>query len=252
MYERRRRRRPRRASAERARPGGPAPARARPRLARAQPPRPHGGRGARGCSARKRVEPAAIDEALGELREQGYLDDARYAQRFAEDRRALDGWGAERIERRLRAARRRREPIAAAVGEHGPATASSRRRSSCCAAASRRRRTTPASASARSACWSARATTSSWPTTRCGATPSAARSTEGVAADCATPAAVLRSAQRQTGPRGARKLQQIKQLSLGTSSFSDDGHHEPSPRRSGAASGRARPSHRPNTASAAI
>ena len=36
--------------------------------------------------------------------EQGYLDDARYAQRFAEDRRTLDAWGAERIERRLRTA----------------------------------------------------------------------------------------------------------------------------------------------------
>lgn len=44
---------------------------------------------------------AAAEEALGELREQGYLDDERYARRFAEDRRALDGWGAERIARRL-------------------------------------------------------------------------------------------------------------------------------------------------------
>ena len=52
--------------------------------------------------AGKRVEPAVIDEVVGELIEQGYLDDARYAQRFAEDRRRLDGWGAERIERRLR------------------------------------------------------------------------------------------------------------------------------------------------------
>jgi regulatory protein len=52
--------------------------------------------------ARKRVEPAVIDEVVGELREQGYLDDADYARRFAEDRRRLDGWGPERIERRLR------------------------------------------------------------------------------------------------------------------------------------------------------
>src|SRR3954452_16119481 len=44
---------------------------------------------------------AAADAALAELREQGYLDDERYARRFAEDRRALDGWGAERIARRL-------------------------------------------------------------------------------------------------------------------------------------------------------
>lgn len=52
--------------------------------------------------AGKRVEPAVIDEVVGELREQGYLDDASYARRFAEDRRRLDGWGTERIERKLR------------------------------------------------------------------------------------------------------------------------------------------------------
>jgi regulatory protein len=43
----------------------------------------------------------AVETALAELREQGYLDDERYARRFAEDRRALDGWGGERIARRL-------------------------------------------------------------------------------------------------------------------------------------------------------
>jgi regulatory protein len=51
--------------------------------------------------ARKRVEPAVIDTVVGELCEQGYLDDERFAHRFAEDRRRLDGWGAERIERKL-------------------------------------------------------------------------------------------------------------------------------------------------------
>ena len=50
---------------------------------------------------RKRVEPAGIDGAIAELRRQGYLDDARFARRFADDRRRLDAWGAERIERRL-------------------------------------------------------------------------------------------------------------------------------------------------------
>jgi regulatory protein len=51
----------------------------------------------------KRVEPAAIDDALARLAEQGYLDDARFAQRFAEDKRLLEEWGADRIERRLTA-----------------------------------------------------------------------------------------------------------------------------------------------------
>ena len=51
--------------------------------------------------AAERVEPAVVEEAVEELRHLGYLDDARYAQRFAEDRRTIDAWGAERIERRL-------------------------------------------------------------------------------------------------------------------------------------------------------
>lgn len=53
---------------------------------------------------RRGVTPAVIDSAVAELERQGYLDDACYARRFAEDRRRLDGWGAERIADRLRAA----------------------------------------------------------------------------------------------------------------------------------------------------
>jgi regulatory protein len=67
--------------------------------------------------AGKRVEPAVIDEVVGELVELGYLDDAAYARRFAEDRRRLDAWGAERIERRLLAAGVAPEHIAAALGD---------------------------------------------------------------------------------------------------------------------------------------
>ena len=37
------------------------------------------------------------------LAERGYVDDAGYAERFAADRRGLDGWGSERIRRRLEA-----------------------------------------------------------------------------------------------------------------------------------------------------
>jgi regulatory protein len=50
---------------------------------------------------RKRIEPTGIDAAVEELVRQGYLDDERFARRFAEDRRTLDAWGADRIERRL-------------------------------------------------------------------------------------------------------------------------------------------------------
>jgi regulatory protein len=49
----------------------------------------------------KRVEPDTIEQAVAELSDLGYLDDARFAQRFVEDRRSLDSWGNERIERKL-------------------------------------------------------------------------------------------------------------------------------------------------------
>lgn len=51
----------------------------------------------------KLVESETVEAALAELHEQGYVDDARYARRYVEDRRTLDGWGADRIERGLRA-----------------------------------------------------------------------------------------------------------------------------------------------------
>ena len=67
--------------------------------------------------AAKRVEPSAIEAVLAELTEQGYLDDAAEARRFAEDRRRLDAWGAERIERKLLSLGVDREIIAGVVGE---------------------------------------------------------------------------------------------------------------------------------------
>lgn len=51
--------------------------------------------------ARKRVDPNLAEEVVQALREGRYIDDAAFARRFAEDRRSLDGWGSERIERRL-------------------------------------------------------------------------------------------------------------------------------------------------------
>lgn len=42
------------------------------------------------------------DGTIEELAGLGYVDDARFARQFAEDRRNLDGWGSDRIERRLR------------------------------------------------------------------------------------------------------------------------------------------------------
>jgi regulatory protein len=42
-----------------------------------------------------------IDGAIEVLVEQGYLDDGRYARLFAEDKRTLEQWGTERIQRTL-------------------------------------------------------------------------------------------------------------------------------------------------------
>jgi regulatory protein len=55
----------------------------------------------RTCLERKRVGPEEIDAAVAELREAGLLDDARFAQRFADDKREIDRWGSERIARDL-------------------------------------------------------------------------------------------------------------------------------------------------------
>lgn len=68
---------------------------------------------------RKRVEPSEITTVLGELVEEGWVDDAAYARRFTEDRRTLDGWGSERIARRLQALGVDPEHIDAAAGARG-------------------------------------------------------------------------------------------------------------------------------------
>lgn len=68
----------------------------------------------------KRVEPESIDGAVAELKAAGFLDDARYARRFAEDKRTLERWGGERIDRELR---RRGVPdgdVEAALAETAP------------------------------------------------------------------------------------------------------------------------------------
>jgi regulatory protein len=65
----------------------------------------------------KGVAEALAEEVVDELGEQGYLDDARFAQRFTEDRRRLDSWGADRIEQRLLALGVPRELIGPAVAQ---------------------------------------------------------------------------------------------------------------------------------------
>jgi regulatory protein len=68
---------------------------------------------------RKRIGPAAIEAAVEELRDTGYLDDATYARRFAEDRRELQRWGRDRIARDLRRRGVEPEVIEAALSDRG-------------------------------------------------------------------------------------------------------------------------------------
>ncbi|HVF78524.1 MAG TPA: RecX family transcriptional regulator [Solirubrobacteraceae bacterium] len=66
--------------------------------------------------AGKEIGEPAADHAIAEITRMGYIDDARYACTFAEDRRNLDGWGPERIERKLLSLGVGPEHVAAAVG----------------------------------------------------------------------------------------------------------------------------------------
>jgi regulatory protein len=67
---------------------------------------------------RKHVPPEAIDEAVAELQDTGFVDDARYARQFAEDKRELDQWGTERIASDLRRRGVAAQLIDAAVSNH--------------------------------------------------------------------------------------------------------------------------------------
>jgi regulatory protein len=50
---------------------------------------------ARGCRA------GEVEAAIEQVQADGLLDDARYARMFADDRRVLEQWGSERIQRAL-------------------------------------------------------------------------------------------------------------------------------------------------------
>ena len=63
------------------------------------------------------LDPAAVDAAVDELTEAGYLDDARYARLFAEDKRRLERWGGGRIRNALLARGVARDVVEAALVE---------------------------------------------------------------------------------------------------------------------------------------
>ncbi len=70
---------------------------------------------------RDRIDEATIASALAQMVSDGYLSDHRFTVLYAEDRRAIDGWGNERIITNLREAGISSEIIDAVVGSRGHA-----------------------------------------------------------------------------------------------------------------------------------
>ena len=68
---------------------------------------------------RAEVRGEEIELVIAELLEFGYIDDARYARVFTQDKRSLEAWGNERIARTLRERGVERELIEAALTEEG-------------------------------------------------------------------------------------------------------------------------------------
>jgi regulatory protein len=64
---------------------------------------------------RKGIGVEAREDSVRVLLDDGYLDDGRYALMFVHDKRALDGWGSERIRRELNARGIARELIEGAL-----------------------------------------------------------------------------------------------------------------------------------------
>ncbi len=63
------------------------------------------------------IDPAAVDQAIRMLTDRGYVDDARFARLFTQDKRELAQWGSERIRRRLLARGLDRELVEATLAE---------------------------------------------------------------------------------------------------------------------------------------
>ncbi|MBN1530068.1 MAG: regulatory protein RecX [Thermoleophilaceae bacterium] len=73
----------------------------------------------RGRLERRELSAATVEAVLAELSATGLLDDARFACRFAADKRELDQWGTRRIVEDLERRGVGREEIEAAVAESG-------------------------------------------------------------------------------------------------------------------------------------
>jgi regulatory protein len=71
----------------------------------------------RGYLDGKGLDAGDVEQSIATLRDQGYLNDARYARLLAQDKRSLEGWGSERIRRTLSARGIDRDLIEDALAE---------------------------------------------------------------------------------------------------------------------------------------
>jgi regulatory protein len=67
---------------------------------------------------RKGIDARDVERSIQALVEQGYLDDARFAHLFVQDKRELEGWGADRIRQVLRTRGVDAEVVVEALAEH--------------------------------------------------------------------------------------------------------------------------------------
>lgn len=67
---------------------------------------------------RKGIAAETADTCVQVLIQEGYLDDSRFALMFVHDKRELEGWGSERIQRGLAERGVDRDLIASALSQH--------------------------------------------------------------------------------------------------------------------------------------
>jgi regulatory protein len=89
------------------------------------------------------VEAPDVEQAIAILLEQGYLDDARFARLFAQDKRELDQWGSDRIRKTLRGRGVPSELVEDALAAHYPGEGESETEIERALALLRRRFTSP-------------------------------------------------------------------------------------------------------------
>ena len=67
---------------------------------------------------RKGIDPRDVERSIQALVDQGYLDDARFAHLFVQDKRQLEEWGADRIRQVLRTRGVDSDLVEEALAEH--------------------------------------------------------------------------------------------------------------------------------------